>query len=139
MESKIIHGETYKGLHIVLSAKYSNTRSIKVNGKLHAGKVILYCEIFDGESSVASVDSLFGCIHEYSPHRIGYDRKYERYGFLKLKRKEHLVHISDEYDRVYPLFLDYCRAKAGAIVKRMNRDKDAQEITDGLPDSLKIL
>lgn len=139
MESKIVHSEMCSGLLLEISAKYRDDHSIKVNGKWYDGRVILYCKIFDDGELIINFNSAMGSLHQNSLYYIAYGRKHERYGFLKLKKKTHLIHISEVYDKVYPSFLEYCRSKASAMARTIQRERNEQEIVDGLPDSLKAL
>ena len=141
MGGKVIHNEKIKDLLMKVTAKYENKNAIKVNDNWVEGRVILKCQIYNtkNELVLSFNNKCDSSISEEYPYHIGFKRKYERYGFLNIRRKEYLVHISEEYNRVYPLFLEYCQLKTKSLSRVLDRDNEAQKITDGLPDSLKDL
>lgn len=131
----------YKGYVINIAAEYSEDTGVKVDGEWKYGEVILYCTVYDIiGNKVLRLDSLLGQFMEHgSKFYIGHENTPERYGFLKLKKRYIYTHISEEYERVFPEFLDYCKTRVDELRIEDTKEKYLQRVTDGLPDSLKDL
>lgn len=137
---KIVHEEWHKELLVLVKAKYFDDYSIKVDGEWHKGRVVLKCEIYNRVGDVVrEFDDGLGMWSSGGKFSITFKRKYNRQGFLKLKRIVSIEHISDEYDRVLPLFIEESLEIAEGYVEKEYRNKNNKLVTDGLPDSLKGL
>lgn len=137
MQRKLVYEEAYQGHVIRIHAQFADDCSIKVNGKWYSGNVDLYCAILDRVGDcVGAFDNISDMYDHYIEYEIRYQRKYERYGLLGLKRKEHLIHISEEYTRVFPLFVKECEKAIDRLNIKNKKKLKMSEITDGLPGSL---
>ncbi len=140
---KIVHEEEYKNHSIEISARFVDSYGIKLNNKWHNGAVYIEGVIRDSEHKERcrlSVDNNHPFRdYDESPYAIMYHSERVRYGFLKLKSYKKLIHISDEYERVLPLFIKRCKDEVDRLVREQEMKNYEQNVTDGLPDSLKEL
>ncbi|MCM3109898.1 hypothetical protein [Lederbergia lenta] len=140
LNRKIVHEEVYKDHIVKISAEYKKDYGIKVNGEWYYGRIDLHGEILDNTGNYLTTISNDEYRHyENSKYAIMFHRQYIRYGFMKLRKEYSVIHISDEYERVFPLFLDRCHKYVDNVVEDNAVKLSEQEITDGLPDSLKEL
>lgn len=138
IKGKVVHNEKIDDYLLVVTAKYENETATKIKEEWFEGRVVVECCVYDKNNSlIASYDNKSDN-YDY-PYHIGFKRKYERYGFMKLRKREYMVHISDEYERVLPLLLESSRGIARKLVEKETKKNLAQYMTDGLPDSLKNL
>ncbi|MGG0667787.1 hypothetical protein ABE073_04575 [Lederbergia citrisecunda] len=139
---KAVHKEAYKGYEITVNATFDDNTGVRIS-KDHdwcMGEVILSCKITD---SRGKVNETFNTSQDYDigsdKYQIAFQRKFNRSGFLNLKKEYYIVHIADEYNRVLPLFIERAKREVDYLAYSENKKKSNQEITDGLPDSLKNL
>lgn len=139
---KVVHEEVYREVKISVRALFKDDRGIRINSESEwlMGSVYLCSEIKDDKGKSLKV---FDTQHDYDigydDYQIEYKRKHERVGLLKLKRKCSIIHISEEYDRVLPLFIQRVKIEVDAYRDMKDRGSRNKKITDGLPDSLNNL
>lgn len=131
----------YKGHMISIAAEYSEDAWVVVDGEWKHGEVLLYCTVYDAVGNkVLEFDSLSDQFWEPDPRFfIAHKNTPERYGFLKLKKRYIYTHISEEYERIFPEFVEYCKTEVDKLCIEDTKEKYLQSVTDGLPDSLKDL
>src|SRR5690606_22777040 len=134
---KLVHEETYKEHSVKVYAEYIDDYEMQVNDEWFEGRVMFYATA-EKKNANKPVEIYPNPIDD-NDFWVSFKRKVERYGFLKLRKQYSIVHISEEYERVFPLLLSYCKKRVDKIADREERMKHNQKITDGLPDSLREL
>ena len=135
-----VHEKWYDNHLIEITARYTDDYEEWINGDRYTGLVLLSCNIINNTGDTIKTSNNHSEVFSSDEnHTIRFQRKVDRYGFMKLKRKYSVIHIADEYERVLPLFLEYCREIVDRLARKQKRDIDCKKITDGLPDSLRDL
>lgn len=146
MTRKLLLEEIKEGYTLKIYGKHENMYGVIVDGVRFSDNIILSYDILDRAGNVVNygatyheLDQIFENDYTDSEFYIGYKRVLERYGFMKLRKNFYVKHISEVYDEVFPLYLKLCQARMDNVIKREEKELDSQQITDGLPDSLKQL